>query len=228
MIRAVGSFYQQPSFGFSLTPGKVHAGGFSFQSSNNMHPITVRIAVATYRMKMRVFHALHAHMMAATNPSRTMVQMMSFRVSIRISRPALPFQSPPRNLQHFVQYPLNSHISFVVSFLKQCLHSFGSRWASALITLIGVLQSFLPVLVRQCRVDVLLAGFAQHFRIPFLQRHIMPAVEALARCRSHVRPPLPAAEPSDAGSDRPCRMVLPQPHSDIRMILGRFSCRASV
>nr|DAO76698.1 MAG TPA: hypothetical protein [Caudoviricetes sp.] len=28
-MRAVGSFYQQPSFGFSLTPRKVHAGGFS-------------------------------------------------------------------------------------------------------------------------------------------------------------------------------------------------------
>lgn len=48
-------------------------------------------------MKMRVFHAPHAHMMVATNPSRMMVQMMSFRVSI--------VQSPPRSLQHSVQSP---------------------------------------------------------------------------------------------------------------------------
>lgn len=182
------------------------------------------IAVATYMMKMRVFHAPHAHMMVATNPSRMMVQMMSFMVSIRTYR--FLFQSPPRNLQHFVQYPSNIHISFVVSFLKQCLHSFGSRWASALITLIRVLQS--SVLIRQRRIDVMLAVFAQHFRIPVLQRHIASAVQALAwKSNTHITPPPLAAERSDSDSGRPCRTVSPPQRSDIRMILGRFSYPAS-
>jgi hypothetical protein len=115
-----------------------------------------------------VSHALHATMMAATNPNRMMVQTMSFRVSIGAYHLALLSQSPPRSLQHFVQYPSNSHISFLVSFFRQCLHSVRSRWASALITLIWILQSFLSIFVRQRRIDFLLAGFAQHFGIPFL------------------------------------------------------------
>ena len=43
--------------------------------------------------------------------------------------------------------------------------------AISLITLIWILQSFLYVLyvfVRKRRIDFLLAGFAQHFWIPFL------------------------------------------------------------
>lgn len=90
-------------------------------------------------------------------------------------------QSPPRSLQHVVQYPSNSHISFMVSFFRQCLQSPGSSAASVLINFI--FHSFLSVF--DCRIDVLLAGFAQHFRIPFLQGHVTPAVEALVK-RFHI------------------------------------------
>lgn len=40
--------------------------------------------------------------------------------------------------------------------------------AISLITLIEILQSFLSVFIRERRIDFLLAGFAQHFWIPFL------------------------------------------------------------
>lgn len=186
------------------------------------------MAVATYRMKMRVFHALLTHMMVATNPSRMMVQTTNFRFSIRTSLPALPSHSSPRSLQHFVQYPLYSHSSFVVSFFRQCLHSVGSRWASALITLICIFQSFLSVLVRQRRVYFLLAVIARHFRIPFLQRHIAPAVQALTKqSDTHIILPLRVEGRSDADSGRPCRTASPPQSSGIRMTLGRFSCPVS-
>nr|DAZ32071.1 MAG TPA: hypothetical protein [Caudoviricetes sp.] len=135
-------------------------------------------ATATYAMKMRSLHASQTIMMAATSPSRMVVQMMSFKISISKLLTFL-VQPRPRNLQHFVQYPLSRYISFVVSFFRQCLHSFGSRRASPLIRLIGILQSFLSVFVRERRIDFLLAGFAQHFRIPFVKRHISTAGEAL-------------------------------------------------
>lgn len=190
--------------------------------------MSVTMAVATYRMKMRVFHALHTHMMVATNTSRMMVQAMNFRVSIGTYRLAFLSQSSPRSLQHFVQYPLYSHSSFVVSFFRQCLHRVGSRWASALITLICILQSFLSVLVRQHRVYFLLAGFARHFRIPFLQRHIAPAVQALMKqSDTHIIPPLRVEVRSDADSGRPCRTASSMRRSGIRTTLGRFSCRVS-
>ena len=143
-----------------------------------MQATIARAATATYAMKMRPLHALQTNIMAATSPSRMVVQMMSFRISIS-ELLAFLAQSPPRSLQHFVQYPLSRYISFVVSFFRQCLHSVGSRWASPLITLIGILQSFLSVFIRERRVDFLLAGFAQHFRIPFVKRHISTAGEAL-------------------------------------------------
>lgn len=182
-------------------------------------------ATATYAMKMRSLHASQTIMMAATSPSRMVVQMMSFRISIsKLS--AFLVQPRPRNLQHFVQYPLSRYISFMVSFFRQCLHSVGSRWASPLITLIWILQSFLSVFVRQCRIDFLLAGFAQHFRIPFLQRHVTTTVKASSGF-SHVTPPPLAAEHSDSDSGRPYRRVSPPHRSDIRMIPVRFSCRVS-
>lgn len=125
----------------------------------------------------------------------------------------------PRNLQHFAQYPSSRYISFVVSLFRQCLHSVGSRWASLLITLI-----FLSVLIRQRRIDFLLAGLTQHFRMPFLQRHIPTAVEALW---FHITPPPLAAEPADVDNGRPCRTVSPPHRSGIRTRPGRFACQAS-
>lgn len=190
--------------------------------------MSATMATAMYAMKTRVSHALLIHMMAATNPSRMMVPMTSFRVSIRTYHLAFPSHSSPRNLQHFVQYPLYSHSSFVVSFFRQCLHRVGSRWASALITLICILQSFLSVLVRQHRVDFPLAVIARHFRIPFLQRHIAPAVQALMKqSDTHIIPPLRVEGCSDADSGRPCRKASSRRRSGIRTRLGRFSCRVS-
>lgn len=185
--------------------------------------MSARIVVATYARKTRVFHALHTTMMVATNPSRMMVQMMSFRFSIRTCRLA---QSPPRSLQHSVQSPQYRMLSFAVSFFMQCQQRPVIPAAISLITLIWILQSFLSVFIRERRIDFLLAGFAQHFRIPFVQRHLTTTVEALPWC-FHVTPPPRAAEPSDADSGRPCRRVSSRRRSNIRMTPVRFACRAS-
>ena len=179
-------FHRQPSFGFSA-PSKVFhlfLAGSLFYSNSHMQATIAMAATATYMAKIRPFHALQPHMMAATNASRMTVQTISFRISIRIFHPALPsslVQLPPRNLQHSVQSPRYRTLSFVVSFFMQCAQHPVIPATIPLITLIRILQSFLPVLIRQRRINITPTVFAQHFRIPVFQRHIAVAVEALAK-----------------------------------------------
>lgn len=184
------------------------------------------MAVATYAMKARVFHAPLINMMVATNPSRMMVQATSFRVSIRTCHLAFPSRSPQRSLQHVVQYPPYRYISFNVRVFRQTRHIPMDFAMESLIALILTLQSF--VLFCKRRVDFPLAVIARHFRIPFLQRHMAPAVQALTKqSGTHIIPLQPVVGRSDADSGRPCCRASSRRRSGIRTTLGRFSCRAS-